>query len=261
MVYQAFETLADPEARKRYDNNQLEGPKKAKKQKMRPKKSAANPKDCAQRPAKQTSFAKPQVSEKKKLSQADVQKASVDKLLAKLYAILKVLPRDVRNEVISKEFSQKQRVLFEEWIVNQREAETQHPSVPMGEEATQQSSSTPSLTNEPPKGSCTALTLKTPNKGVRRKRRKQKGNMKGISRASWSSYRTNVMLDKTLITTRECDLPTAVEYLVILTSMKQKMNGGGSLSAASASFESRLQEALEQSAQEHGRRGSRNYEL
>ena len=284
LVYQAFETLADPEARKRYDNNQLEGPKKAKKQKMRPKKSAANPKDGAQRPAKQTSFAKPQVSEKKKLSQADVQKTSVEKLLAKLYAILKVLPRDVRNEVISKEFSQKQRVLFEEWIVNQREAETQEASAEVIEGEPKPAQSAPSMAHEPSDGSCTALTLKQPKDGptpswtneppevdpvalkstklgaskLPAKRNKRKGEMRGISQTFGKTYRATVVIDMTQLFTFDCDLPTALEFLVILTSTKQKMNGGD---AASASFESRLQEALEQSAQEHGRRGSQTLHM
>ena len=51
---------------------------------------------------------------------------SHDKLLTKALRTHEGTPtREVRSDIIQKEFTQKQRVLFEKWIVTQREAESE----------------------------------------------------------------------------------------------------------------------------------------
>ena len=52
------------------------------------------------------------------------------------------------------------------------------------------------------------------------------------------------------IYTKTCDLRTSLEYLLVLTAVKQKMRDPES---ATASFEERLQGALMSSAKEHGK--------
>ncbi|CAK9032909.1 DnaJ protein-like 2, partial [Durusdinium trenchii] len=65
-------------------------------------------------------------------------------------------------------------------------------------------------------------------------------------------YFARIIVDAVEINTGLSDLPTALEYLVILTSVKQKMlNPAGD--SVSAPFEERLQGAVASSAHEHGR--------
>ena len=126
MVYQAFETLADPEARKRYDD-QRPTTKLLPKQKAKPKKAQAKRAQPSEQ--KERAEATPTPEHTSQTSSTSKQSASAskvfshDKLLTKLYELLKRLPRELRNDIIQKEFSRKQRVLFEKWIVTQREAE------------------------------------------------------------------------------------------------------------------------------------------
>ena len=124
-VYQAFETLADPEARKRYDDQRPT--KMLPKQKAQPKKSKAKRAQPSEQKERTKPTPKPehtsQTSGTSKQSAGASKVLSHDKLLTKLYELLKRLPRELRNDIIQKEFSRKQRVLFEKWIVTQREAE------------------------------------------------------------------------------------------------------------------------------------------
>ncbi|CAK9029479.1 unnamed protein product [Durusdinium trenchii] len=184
LVYQAFENLADPEARKRYDTQRATSA--SSKQKAKPKKSA--------QPEKRAAPPKPEhTSQASGTKQSETPRMFSHKLLTRLYELLKRLPREVRNDIIQKEFTQKQRMLFEKWIVNQSW-----------------------------------------------KKRKQKVEV-----------RAQVGLDSLCILSRECDLPTAIEFLIILSSVKQRMQG--SSQDAEAVFRSRLAEALEQSLAEHAR--------
>ena len=114
-VYQAFEALADPEARRRYDETS-EGQTSDTSSGWR-KKGKTKKRHDGQKPQK------PPAGPKKGIH-------SPKKLLSKLYDLLKGLSRELRNEVISKDFSQKQRVLLEAWIVQQREAEAPVTPVP-----------------------------------------------------------------------------------------------------------------------------------
>ena len=76
--------------------------------------------------------------------------------------------------------------------------------------------------------------------------------MRGVCKCTrGSGYTAQVGLDSLCILSRECDLPTAIEFLIILSSVKQRMQG--SSQDAEAVFRSRLAEALEQSLAEHAR--------
>ena len=66
-----------------------------------------------------------------------------------------------------------------------------------------------------------------------------------------SFYRARIHFDAVEMYTEQCDLPTALEYLVILTSVKQKM-----LETSSASFDERLREAIQSCAREQDRDGA-----
>eukprot|EP00913_Durusdinium_trenchii_P024843 g23318.t1 len=141
LVYLAFETLADPEARKRYDDQRPT--KLLPKQKAKPKKS----KTKRAQPSEQKERTKPtpkpehtsQTSGTSKQSASASKVFSHDKLLTKLCKLLKGLTREVRNDVIQKEFTQQQRVLLEKWMQNQHDAETETPA---GETSDSQAAST-----------------------------------------------------------------------------------------------------------------------
>ncbi|CAK9034897.1 DnaJ protein homolog 2 [Durusdinium trenchii] len=269
-VYQAFETLADPEARKRYDD-QLPTLKKVTKQTYSCKRTGAKSKK--KRPEQKHSAAESDRSRHSGAESADA--SSHEKLLTKLYELLKRLPRKLRNDVIAREFSQKQRLLLEKWIVLQREAETDDvtpmpggPGGPCGPCAQEVKPLKPvtvsdshgsmlALTHQPFALGGSALSLPAVSHGKRR--RKKYVAIKGIARCGSRKtisedsriYRANTVIATISIWSRYCDLATAIEFLVILTSIKQKMHG--TLRDAETNFESCLQEALERSLIEHGR--------
>ncbi|CAK8993844.1 DnaJ protein homolog 2 [Durusdinium trenchii] len=283
LVYLAFETLADPEARKRYDDQRPT--KLLPKQKAKPKKS----KTKRAQPSEQKERTKPtpkpehtsQTSGTSKQSASASKVFSHDKLLTKLCKLLKGLTREVRNDVIQKEFTQQQRVLLEKWMQNQHDAETETPA---GETSDSQAAST-MLVSEKDASDSQAATLHRGSEVVqeetcdatsstlslipaqtkgkliaqpererfRRKTRQKKRatEMQGISSRHRFSYRSKVTIDTLHISSRDCDLPTAIEFLIILISVKQRMQGASKDSEAL--FRSRLEEALEQSLAEHGR--------
>ena len=109
LVYHAFETLADPEARRKYDvraakRNQAtfcHGSAADRRQPFAARKSAST--------SSGTTYTARQ------LASALSQEA---KLLVRIRDLLRSLPRDVRNDVIRQDFSQKQRLILEKWMVD-----------------------------------------------------------------------------------------------------------------------------------------------
>lgn len=265
-VYQAFETLADPDARKRYDN-QLPTPKLPKQKRRHAKKDAKTTEAEHSRPQRKHS------ASQKSDNMQSAPSYSHDKLLVKLYRLLKGLPQEVRNMLIQKEFSQKQRVLLEKWIVLQRAADAETHETPVSEPASTgplQASepifckkSSASLTDTPcdvtSDGASKSLSLisAAPYPKTFRKKKKRV-DMRGILSGRRTSeanrvYRANVSIDNIAIYTRECDLPTAVEFLVILTSFKQNMQGASQ--DADTTFETLFRDTLQSAFVEHGRQG------
>ena len=222
LVYQALETFADPEQRQRH-NHRLAG--------------VPTP------PAKRGSEGKgsEKAKEKAKEQGKEVGKAAVSKLLMKIQSLLKQLPRHLRLEAIQQEFSQQQRVLLEQWIVESKETnDQQEPNPPK------------------PEGSGNTLALTTNFRSVRpvepfakSVRRTGATAIKGISPAgSGRCYRAVVFFHGIYVYTKYCDLPTSLDFLVILTATKQKMLDRCNLEGT---FEERMEKALTSSATEQER--------
>ena len=80
------------------------------------------------------------------------------------------------------------------------------------------------------------------------KRPKRDTGMKNLFMRPNGKYVARVTFDSMMIMTTECDLSTAVEFLMVLTSIKQKM-----LCASAQGFEDRLREAVVSACDEHGK--------
>ena len=136
LVYQALETLGDPAARQKYDHSLATACKKTEaalhpksKKKKREGKPAQPATSC-----KTETKTKPQTFGKKSTTFAGKSPSSSKppqatatpaepqskqtKLLMKIRDLLKRLPRDGRNDMITNQFSQKQRVLLEKFMVD-----------------------------------------------------------------------------------------------------------------------------------------------
>ena len=277
LVYEALETLADPEARKKYDQGLAlksgqtqtsDGPVK----KTSTKDGRASRKDAGskQRPPK---------SGKKSRDQGHAGKppapqSQETKLLIKIRDLLRQLPRDTRNDVITQQFSQKQRLILENWMVDassgppsQTETlpvksvvQTPAASCPMSGQRRKelQDVGDESSAAVRAKGRVHEMsaTKRPTNHKIRDKKESKKrpknacGTLNRSNSGRGQSYGARIRFDCVELFARQTDFPTALEYLVILTSVKQKVHDRRGLPS---NFEERLQAALESSAQEHGR--------
>ena len=262
LVYQAFETLSDPEARQRYDASGVPAPQAPKVPPQAPKGRKAK-----QRQRFGRSQGSAEGGKRKKAQKSP--RSDLERLMNRLYQVLKALPREVRNEVISKEFSQKQRVLLENWIVNQREETDTKPQTAKedpvatsadGEEHVDQcvSLQETSLAVQKCQSRPVVKHRTRQSRQAFKKKKKKKGNtIKGICRIGASRYQASIFIGPVSIHTRSCDLDTALEFLVFLTSIKQRMKGAASVAAfATGTFPGRLEETLQESLLEHGRWGT-----
>ena len=116
LVYQALETLSDPQ---NYDQA-LAGSQPRQRMKR------ACPKKTSQKPQKSgKSGKKPKAHGSHATHRpAPVPQCKQTKLLMKICELLKQLPRAVRNDVITKQFSQKQRLILEKWMVENSQTES-----------------------------------------------------------------------------------------------------------------------------------------
>eukprot|EP00435_Cladocopium_sp_Y103_P073560 s590_g44.t1 len=224
-VYQAFETLSDTKARQKYDD-QLRGSGQPV---LRSQVQAATSNGGRKRAKTQGESAASAGG-----SSADGVRQAVcckTRLMKRIHALLKQVPRDVRYKVISEEFSQKQRVLLQKWMADFAEKE----DVPADPQETARRAATKTG----------AKRRKTKPKTSR----KTASGTKGVC-STGGYYMASVGLEGMQINSRLCDLATAVEYLVILTSTKHKMQDH---SRRQGIFEEHLEQALTASAAEHGR--------
>ena len=265
LVYQAFETLADPEARKHYDTQRATSTGSAPKQKAKPKKKPAQPQEKRQATPKPEHTSQASGASKPSANASKV--FSHDKLLTKLYELMKGLTREARSDIIQKEFTQKQRVLFEKWIVTQREAESERETEQAAskaqssnddpKEAADRSTTASAAADDAPCMTVSLVPAQAKQRFQKKTKRKHYSEMKGMFR-SGTEYQAKVGFDSLRIYTRNCDLSTAVEFLIILTSVKQRMQGASNdADAEDAFFGRRLQEALERSLAEYGRQEGR----
>ena len=283
LVYEALETLANPDSRRKYDHSLVKSGTTEKSQTgCGLKRKRSHPKPKPAEPSQKHKSAKQgnRSGADHRESEAPAAQSKETKLLIKIRDLLKGLPRNVRSDVITKEFSQKQRLKLEKWMVdNSGTGARDAGTLPLNE----QSFASCSASDPGPKvmqdveleddQGCHGLTIQIQrNKcwvAAKRSSAKQLGRHKVLqgkekrakrNRYGWGSLRKNstkkdpsylarIGLDNVELTTRYTDLQTALEYLVILTSVKQKVQDGTGLS----NFEDRLQVALESSAEEHGR--------
>ena len=277
LVYQALETLADPIARKRYDHGRI-GPLRTSKHSPpgpQSKKKSSTRKCC--NPSRSPGGSKPektarckgkQRAEKATGSAQSVPQASRCKqteLLIRIRDLLKDLPRHVRNDVLSKQFSQKQRLILEKWMAENSSkpaAQTLQPLPSVEAKASHERD------NDIDDRNCLALALPNflglrqrmlkdsgskPKKKTQQKRSKrmcgQIHKKKRTKDPTLSCYSSGIGFDAVEIRTGCFDLQTALDNLVILMAVKQKMRDSNNWS----SFEERLQDALTTSAKEQGK--------
>ena len=138
LAYQALETLADPAARKKYDQSLAttktgpaphasHAPHQKSKKRKREDKHAQPATSCkAKTKAKSQTFGEksatfadkaPSKPTRPTATPAEPQSKQT-KLLMKIRDLLKQLPRDARNDVITNQFSQKQRVILERFMAD-----------------------------------------------------------------------------------------------------------------------------------------------
>ena len=140
LVYAALETLGDPAARQKYDHSIATASKKTESA-PHPKSKKRKREDKPGHPAtscKAEAKTKPPTPGKKSTTsagkapsrptQARATATSAEpqskqtKLLMKIRDLLKQLPRDARNDVITNQFSQKQRIILEKFMVDKADA-------------------------------------------------------------------------------------------------------------------------------------------
>ena len=143
LVYQALETLGDPAARKKYDNALSCQPGIARNKQPKQKKRAGKPGNSgnshpssSEPPSRSSKAHRPtgprqdsttstgKASSGPRYAEAEEPQAKKAKLVIKIHDLLKQLPREKRNDVILNQFSQKQRVLLEQWMVENAEPRT-----------------------------------------------------------------------------------------------------------------------------------------
>eukprot|EP00438_Fugacium_kawagutii_P036329 Skav220741 [mRNA] locus=scaffold2753:394877:396714:- [translate_table: standard] len=277
-VYQALEILSDPEARRKYDVTMTGRPaqelsaqsfpvrKRSKKDGRQPKASNKTTKPAGKVPKQQKTG-----HVRREATRHETFQAKQSKLLTRICDLLKKLPRAERNDVIAKQFSQKQRLILEKWMVDaQREsqaegeevgplvAETSHEMVVQGKTGHLKTLSHGTgcalafpavprrMTSSRPSG-CQARKQKTTKKESEAKPQSKAGRIK----KNGPSYTAHIKFDTIEIITRSCDLQTSLDYLVVLTAVKQKFRD--SEPTPGSSFEERLQMALSSSVSEHGK--------
>ena len=245
LVYRALETLSDPEARKRYDGR-YEVPLGMSSTPRSTPSKMQKPPFCRKFPFAKQRSKSDLGSHKSNAGGGDrkTQPAYMTRCIAEVHDLLKQLPRDVRFEVIRKEFSQQQRLLLEKW---------------MGETVEKQAS--PPVLQDIPSASRDAkcfpdsARVKFQTRDAHRRgkespkaSRKGKSGHAGIHR-SGGCYRASVSLEAVRIFGKTTNLPTALEDLMLLTSAKQKMLSGHSDDA----FEDRLEQSLMSACMEQGK--------
>ena len=263
LVYQALETLGDPAARQKYDHSlatHKTGPAphashaphpntKKRKREDRPAQPATSCKAETKTKPPKTPGMKPPSFAGKAPSKPPPDTATATpaepqspqtKLLMKIRELLKQLPRDSRNDVISNRFSQKQRVILEKFMVDNADASSGTKCHSEGKALIP----TAGLSDLNQTGRSMASPV------INSAEANQSTGCVVRAGSQSSLYLACICFDSLEMRTgSSCDLKTALEHLMILTSVKQKMRNH----AGARTFVENLQAALKSSATEHGR--------
>eukprot|EP00434_Breviolum_minutum_P012857 symbB.v1.2.011330.t3/scaffold759.1/size164804/4 len=261
LVYQALETLTNPEARSSHDHHlsgQRQGSGGSAGSKARAK-STVPRKDTRKCGRKETGF-------EGRYDGGHTSESPMDgkqrRLIVKMYGLLKQLPREDRNDIIRRDFTQPQRLLLEKWIVKTSAGETADSNLQFHlENHNAPDESEHALALVPVKSvKIPKESSKIPTRSKRTPQTNQRRACgcirKNRSTGHGGSYVAVIRFDAIHIEmwTAKCDLPTALEYLLILTSVKQKMMDVRR--SSTDVFEDRLQCAFLSSANEHGKNHS-----
>ena len=244
LIYQALETLVDPVARKKYDHDMAKPMAESRTKRRRGRKPKANRKERAA-----GAKAAPETAQSKQT-----------KLLIQIRDCLKQLPRDVRNNVFTKQFSQKQRLILEAWMVEQspgcepmtsmtpaRTCSAQHQPLPA---MTRQHHTNLNLDDQ----SCNTLAVahhtapSTSTRPKQRERQVTRAQGRVLSIGQGKRYRVDIYFDALHIYSSCTDFQTALEYLMVLTFVKQRMRDRTN---KSTTFEEKFHETLLSCAREH----------
>eukprot|EP00435_Cladocopium_sp_Y103_P036900 s811_g9.t1 len=260
LVYQALETLANPEARKRYDYCMASKAMRERGRKRRTRDHSSAKKEDPE-PKTANCSKKPTAVRRTKPPASDIPQSKETKLLMKIHDLLKQLPRDVRNFVFIKQFSQQQRLILEKWMVEQptrRGPDTQADV----ERVRKSEAATKVLKQDQPAQIPSSALVMVPEAAAsdgqhKHQRRESTDSKKKAARAQGrvikvgqgSRYRVDIYFDALHLYTSSTDFQTALDYLVVLTFVKQKMQDRTNKSAL---FEEHFQEALTSCAREHG---------
>ena len=236
-VYDALETLSDPEGRRKYD--QQLGAKGAQTQCREPSFSGGERKKPSEQPKARAADGAAKSEKSKSEPGAEASKMFADvkvKLMMRIQCLLKQLPRELRFQVISKDFSQAQRVLLQKWMVDTGATPQRDSSVA--------SSAVVLQIPSPERVQAAPLWKKS-----KPRRSQSDSGIRGVQRRGRARYQANVEIDRVKIFSRSCELPTALEYLVILTSARQKATD----SSCEGAWEDCFQETLVSCALEQGK--------
>ena len=266
-VYQGFETLADPEARKKHDHLLAAlKPKAALRPVQKRKKAAASSSKCSE--PKSEGPSTPTSRARASVDGSTGRETHETRILRRIHILLQHLPRDVRHDVIKKDFSEKQRLILEKWMrqsqtplvsasgMDQEQAVSDKTRQTISSALVLSSTTTPSTCFNMPNNAETA-SLRGRLKGKKQDRHKQKRSVCGSirkagGRSNSKHYVASIFFDGIGLTTRKGDLPTILEFVVILTAVKGEMLALARTGSCS-SFEKNLQDALMQLSNEHGR--------
>ena len=280
LVYQALEILTDPEARRKYDSGitarkHMAAPGREQtnsgdKKNTTRKRGPAAPKASCPKPqnAKFSRMPRPDSDFEHPAAPAAPQTLSRKaKLLRKIHDLLKQLPRDVRNEVITKEFSQKQRLILEQWMVeNSPQAPLESQAVVALATERAQAAMDQAQIGLADKHSCNALPVPATampmshsvaqysehkTESLKKKLNAKGTTLQGCVIKCHSRYRASICFDTVCMWSPNVDLTVALDYLVVFTLVVQKMRDPANANDA-ISFEERLQETLASCAEDHG---------
>lgn len=227
-VYQAFHVLTNAESRTKYDRKISVSPGEVGKEQR------------ARRSTQKDQSTSPKATSPEKSTDPKPAKCPDEALLKQIRACLQKLSREDRFKVISEEFSQRQRLLFEKWMELPEVQQTQAAGRP------QKRRKVPVAVSEEvirsPEERPLALGDQCQAKG------RGRAKVRGIGsrhKGNKIFYFAALGFNNFMIRTRNSDLPTALEYLVLLTAWTQRCKACGALNSEE------LQQALEASAKEH----------